>query len=425
MSASNPATAPAPPARPRLSRTRIDLTLARLEGLFGLIFAVLSIPVLNDSVHTLKPEWAWCVAIGVFGSMAVAAVCSLLGRGIRLSTGVFAVLFVVILLLWPFAVRDTDAAIGTQPWLWYIVTVAIAAAGISFPIVWAGVYTLTVPVVYAVLRILPAGGQAPWEIAVLDAFYALVLGAFIVIVVTALRAAASRVDDAQATATGRYAEAAKQHAAEQERTRVDTVIHDRVLSTLLAASRAASDADRALAVQMAEQALVALQSADAETAGGRLQPLGALAERCRALADTLAADIRFTAEGDLRALVPERVAEGFYSATVQAMVNSIRHAGDGDGDGDGDSESDGEAGPAVHRTLTVHGWGDAGFSVVVTDDGAGFEPDAVPADRLGLRISIRERVGSVGGIAEIRSAPGSGTSVLLEWPGGDQDGRFA
>ncbi|WP_440708481.1 sensor histidine kinase [Herbiconiux sp. YIM B11900] len=416
MSASIPATAgakakaPAPPARPRLSRTRIDLTLARLEGLFGLVFAVLSIPVLNDSVHTLKPEWAWCVAIGVFGSLAAAAVCSLLGRGIRVSMGVFAGLFVVILLLWPFAVRDADAAIGTQPWLWYIVTVAIAAAGIAFPIVWAGVYTVAVPVIYAVLRILPVGGQAPWEIAVLDAFYALVLGAFIVIVVAALRAAASRVDDAQATATGRYAEAAKQHAAEQERTRVDTVIHDRVLSSLLAASRSASEADRTLAVQMAERALVALQSADAETAGGRLQPLHVLAERCRALADTLAADIRFTAEGDLRALVPDRVAEGVYSATVQAMVNSIRHAGDG---------------RVVHRTLTVHGWGDAGFSVVVADDGAGFDPAAVPADRLGLRISIRERVDSVGGIAEIRSAPGAGTSVVLEWPGGDQDGRFA
>ncbi|MCS5734854.1 sensor histidine kinase [Herbiconiux daphne] len=395
-----PAASGAANSRAPLSRAQIDTTLARLEGLFGFVFALISIPALGQSAHTLKPEWAWGVTIAVFGSIAVAFVCSLVGRGIRVSMAVVACVFVVALVLWPLAVVTPAAAMGTQPWLWYIMIVAIAAAGISFPTLWAGVYAVGVPVIFAVLRVLPAGGGVSWPLAILDAMYTLLLGSFVVVVITVLRNAASRVDEAQATAVGRYADAAKRHAAEQERTRVDTVIHDRVLSTLLAASRSRSAADRHVAVQMAERALVALQSADAESEGAADLPIAVLVERSRALADTLSAPIAFSTEGDLAGSVPARVIEGVYSATVQAIVNSIQHAGAAD----------------VARTISLHGRGSSGFTVVVADTGAGFDVDGVPADRLGVRISIRERVASVGGEADLRSVPGSGTSVVLSWP---------
>ena len=44
--------------------------------------------------------------------------------------------------------------------------------------------------------------------------------------------------------------------------------------------------------------------------------------------------------------------------------------------------------------------------VVVGDDGAGFEPLLVPNERLGLRLSIIERVANAGGIAEVVVAAG-------------------
>jgi signal transduction histidine kinase len=394
-----------PGPRAPLSRVQIDSTLARLEGLFGFVFALLSIPVLNDSAETLRPEWAWAVSFALFGSIGVAFICSLAGRGVRISMGVVACVFVVTLVLWPLAVRSPDAAVGTQPWLWYIVIVAIGAAGISFSTFWAAAYTVAVPAIFAVLRVLPAGGGASWELALLDAVYALLLGSFVVIVITALRSTASQVDEAQSTAVRRYADAAKRHAAEQERTRVDTVIHDRVLSTLLAASRSRTADDRELAVQMARRALVALQSADAESEGSADLPLAVLVDRTRSLAETLTAEIGFSVDGDLDGVVPARVIEGLYSATVQAIVNSIQHAGD-------DAE----------RSIAVHG-GPVGTrgraTVVVADTGAGFDVDAVPPDRLGVRISIRERVDAVGGATEIRSVPGAGTTIVMTWPAPD------
>jgi signal transduction histidine kinase len=55
-------------------------------------------------------------------------------------------------------------------------------------------------------------------------------------------------------------------------------------------------------------------------------------------------------------------------------------------------------------------------TVMVTDQGDGFDPAAVAPDRLGLRTSVVERMASVGGSAKIWSAPGEGTSVIISAP---------
>jgi CheY-like chemotaxis protein len=51
--------------------------------------------------------------------------------------------------------------------------------------------------------------------------------------------------------------------------------------------------------------------------------------------------------------------------------------------------------------------------VFVRDRGRGFDPDAVPGDRYGVRNSIIDRMQRHGGSAEVRSAPGDGTEVRL------------
>jgi signal transduction histidine kinase len=49
----------------------------------------------------------------------------------------------------------------------------------------------------------------------------------------------------------------------------------------------------------------------------------------------------------------------------------------------------------------------------VTDQGIGFDPTAVEADRQGIRSSIVGRMQRSGGGAELTSAPGTGTEVRL------------
>jgi signal transduction histidine kinase len=59
--------------------------------------------------------------------------------------------------------------------------------------------------------------------------------------------------------------------------------------------------------------------------------------------------------------------------------------------------------------------------IAIEDDGCGFDPEAVPADRNGL-CNLRRRMASVGGACRIISSAGHGTRVVLELPL-PEDGR--
>jgi signal transduction histidine kinase len=56
------------------------------------------------------------------------------------------------------------------------------------------------------------------------------------------------------------------------------------------------------------------------------------------------------------------------------------------------------------------------ISIFVRDRGVGFDPDAIPADRQGVALSIRQRMSQLGGEALINTEIGSGTEVQLVLP---------
>lgn len=61
------------------------------------------------------------------------------------------------------------------------------------------------------------------------------------------------------------------------------------------------------------------------------------------------------------------------------------------------------------------------ITYMVIDHGVGFDPGAVPADRLGLRNSVVGRIEASGGSVRVWSQPGSGTSVLISMPTSSDD----
>jgi len=68
---------------------------------------------------------------------------------------------------------------------------------------------------------------------------------------------------------------------------------------------------------------------------------------------------------------------------------------------------------AVELVLSA---GDGSVTIMVIDQGIGFDVTAVPSDRLGLRASVVRRVEDAGGTVRIWSKPNSGTSVLITLP---------
>ncbi len=59
---------------------------------------------------------------------------------------------------------------------------------------------------------------------------------------------------------------------------------------------------------------------------------------------------------------------------------------------------------------------DTELTVIVSDQGNGFDPKAIPDDRLGVRFSVIDRIRVAGGSTKIWSAPGAGTSIIIRVP---------
>jgi signal transduction histidine kinase len=54
------------------------------------------------------------------------------------------------------------------------------------------------------------------------------------------------------------------------------------------------------------------------------------------------------------------------------------------------------------------------LSLLIRDNGLGFDPDSIPPDHMGIAI-MRERAASIGASYKIESQVGQGTSVELDW----------
>jgi signal transduction histidine kinase len=394
--------------RTAVTRAQVETISGRALGLFGLVFGAQTVPMaLEQSAALIEGAGAALMAV-LYGSLVAVAAASIAKLAVRGAAFAFAALYVLALLAWPFLVTDPAVLAGQTPWLYYICTVATTAAVVALPAPVATVYTLIVPMIYGVIRLLPAGGEADPLLAVLDAMYAIILGVVVLIIVVMLRQAAESVDTAQEAALQRYDLAARQHATENERVKVDALVHDSVLTTLLSAAAADSPEEQDLAARMARDAVKRLDEAGA--AGPRaLDSVGlpVLVRRLRAALTTFSAPftVRVVNAGGVE--LPVEAVEALYSATVQAMVNSMQHAD--------------EPGRSTRRELRIRGVRLGGAVIEVADNGVGFERGEVPDERLGLRVSIEERMANAGGAAEIASRPGQGTLVTVSWPADDDE----
>jgi signal transduction histidine kinase len=179
----------------------------------------------------------------------------------------------------------------------------------------------------------------------------------------------------------------------QERADLAAHLHDSVLQTLALIQKNAGDAATVSRLARSQERDLRSWLFDATPAGdGTLA--GALREVVREIEDTYGIDVELVTVGE--AQVDEALAP-IVAATREAVTNAAKHAGSG----------------LVDLYAEV---GPGQVEVFVRDRGAGFDPDAVPSDRQGVRSSIIDRMARHGGSAEIRSTPGTGTEVRLRLP---------
>ena len=389
------------PQRTPLSRKRVDTVVSRSVAWFGIVFGLQAVPGLLSQYALGQPLWSALAVGAIYGSLLTALLCSTIKRWVVGSHLLVSFVYVVALVTWPFFLADPAVPQQGDHWLYQLTTVATATAAIGFRVRGALAYLIIVPLIYGIIRATPQGGGGPWELGLFNAIYAIILGGAVLVIVTMTRAAATSVDEAQGAALDRYSRAVRQHATEVERVHVDSIVHDSVLTTLLTAARAETPEQKALSAQMAANAMRHLDEA------ALVSPDDGSTVRFRQLADrivTAARQMPVPFSVRVRSLdtrvIPAAQAEALYSAAVQAMMNSVQHAG----------------GPEVRRWLKVSGVHGGAVEIEVGDAGGGFDPEQVPAERLGLRRSIVERTANAGGEAALRTAIGRGTVIVLSWP---------
>lgn len=251
------------------------------------------------------------------------------------------------------------------------------------------------------------GGAA--VLALVGAVFTFTWQAIVAVVATSRRAGETSWRSSANLVAAREAEAASNH--------WDGLIHDCVLNALGAAARLPPEPqppkpqspgpadpsgrhDDRQSHDELERSVRAL-ACDALSAlhrsGGR-DGHGDVAEQLAGCAATLGLHV----EWDVIGTPPPAIRDQIVRAGREALTNVARHSG-------------------TTRARVVGRFNDHRASLEIRDEGRGFDPGQVPESRRGMRTSVIGAMRARGGRAEVRSAPGRGTTVSLSWQAPDID----
>lgn len=238
-----------------------------------------------------------------------------------------------------------------------------------------------------------------------------VVGWLVVIVMSRQRAQRAALAEANRR-LAHYASVIDQLATSRERNRLARELHDTIAHTLsgvavqLEALRAVWPTDQAAARVILDESLAATRGGLANVRAAlqalRVEPLAdlglalALTAEAQALAQRAGFALDLDVGADVGAL-PEAVEHTVYRVAQEALENVARHA------------------QASRVAVGLRRTG-PDLTLMVRDDGLGFDPTTASADRYGL-LGMHERCAAVGARLEVESRPGAGTLVRLEWRG--------
>jgi signal transduction histidine kinase len=377
----------------------------RVNQLFASIFSFLLVAVVSEALvngfrqaEYLNPT-AFALSVIVLLALVIGFLISHFVFGSPLVFFRSIPIFTLLLLVtWPLHYDPTVILPDSfKPWIWWLLGVAAIAAGTSFKF-WLGVlYITTVALGWVALRITPSGGSGELILAIQDSVHLFVLASIGTTMAIALRWQAAKTDFASQNLIASGVKSAQSQALGIEQARLDALVHDKVLTTLLIASKAQTTAEIELARKSSKDAIQQLEAAaslvEEHNALTQVSFFEALATRIREIHPEFEVSLEQTNDSPLK----ESVSEALTEATLQAIDNSMKHAGS-----------------ASKRKVSLQGSG-KGLKIVVSDNGRGFRPSKISKDRLGIQLSIIGRVKDVGGRVFIRSAPGEGTDLVLEW----------
>ncbi|WP_232549939.1 sensor histidine kinase [Propioniciclava soli] len=387
-------------------RAWIDRAVALCALGTGLAALVLATTTQLAYINTV---WLVVIGGGIFASSILLPIYAWSSRGVRVPATVFALSVMVGLWTWTSSWRDPSVTALDAPFLWMVIGVSTVVISIAWGDTVAVVHNLFCSAAYLIARVSNSGGAVSALVALQDTLIVALQPLGLLLLFSFARKQAADLDAWVAASNRLVADAALRTALVGERARLDGVIHDEVMTTLVSAGRGDGTHDASLAAQ-ARHALASLDAEGSEDIGADAFPpanVGRLLEDVVGSAcptATLGLDI-----DPMAPLVPHKVVRTLARAVREATINAEKHAQ--------------AARVRVDVRISAGRQGRVDVAVLIADDGRGFDPALVSSRRLGIRVSLVSRMESVGGTARVESVPGDGTRVALEWSGHPDERR--
>ncbi len=380
---------------------RMKRALLAASGLASIVFGAIHVPVIVAQWSAVRP---WFAVLAVLAGIVAPGALVVLANTLHINVlRVYAIVaitaFVLAQAAWP-AVMVVPR-LDETPWMQGLNAIpALVAAVVSqrWP-VWVFA-VIQMPLISATEYV--TTGNSAHE-AVLSGVVALLFAVILVGAGTAMVRAAGQQDAAAIEARAVAAREAAARTVEREQARINGIVHDQVLSALVLAAR---EPHSISLLAHASAALASLESVASDAVTEEPYAPAEAINALRAAAEDPDGRVQVwtTATGDRE--IPAPVLRALCEATAEAVRNSLAHAT--------------RPGGPVERVAEVSVTKD-GVEVVVRDDGQGFKTSGVTARRLGLRVSIIERMRLLpGGDAQVDSRRGQGTTVTLTWTRGDE-----
>lgn len=356
---------------------RSAVLLRGLVGLAATVAGVMTAPEANALVvGVLSANLVWSVVF-----VATARV-----RGLTWWLAAGDVAFLSGLCLIQQSVTVPAALPGGAGWVGALVTLGLLVAAMGLPARWAVPASLVLVVAHLV-------GIRPADDGVITAMIHVIQVIAMSVLMRVLRQSAGYADAALAAVLRDQRAELIERARRADEREQRRDLHDTVLSTLTMVGTDGIQGPSAQLRQRAAADILVLDRLSDPEAPALDVPPNALDDRLRRIALQADLDVGLALTP---VDVPAPVVEAMAGATAEAVSNVRRHAGTG----------------RVRITLTSD---NGAVQVEIRDRGRGFDTQSTPFHRYGVREAIIGRMQTVGGLADVDSVPGGGTTVTLRW----------
>jgi signal transduction histidine kinase len=380
------------------ARVRVDRLIGRCFAAASIFLSIESGFNLYNQVTYLNQTLAWFLYGLIWLTTLACNYTFWFGSANYLYVKIHALNMFVVVLSWPVLVTSALPQDGSfYPWFWWGIDTGWVAAALAFKWRAAASYYVSLLFLMGTIFTFPVGGNHSFFTIFMDTAYTFLTNASISIIALMIRASATSSDKANSEAIQAEIMQAQAEGRSKERLRLDGLIHDTVLTALTSATQAKNDVEAKASGELAKKALEKLSAAQKGVTSADNMFCGELFDSIALAAKRINPEIEIKKNCLVFFDVSAEVVSALTEATIQAIHNSLMHAGS-----------------SAKRELSMKST-KSSLKIMVKDDGRGFRVSQISRAKLGVRVSIIGRVESAGGVAHIISAPGQGTTVVLEW----------